>query len=150
IRNRVYMGHAYRGGRVNPNAHPPIVTASEWQAANLAPVRAAARGKHPNLLGGIARCSACRYVLAPTRSSWGSAGISVLSYRCRGTHTAGVCPAPACIDGRKLERHVEAIWRSQMQEEGFVVQPDSEPLQSASEVLAAAEEELASLAADLT
>ena len=88
IRNRVYMGHAYRGGRVNSEAHQPIVTA----AANAAPVRAAARGQRPNLLSGIVRCAACRYVLAPGVSGMGPTQAGVPSYRCRGTHTAGVCP----------------------------------------------------------
>jgi site-specific DNA recombinase len=150
IRNRVYMGHAYRGKRVNPSAHEAIVTLAEWQAANLAPVRAASRGKRPNLLGGIVRCAACRYVLAPGVSGWGSDSLSVPSYRCRKTHTAGVCPEPASINGQKLERHVEAVWRSQIAHEEFLVQPDSASLQSASDALSAAEEELAGFAADLT
>jgi site-specific DNA recombinase len=150
IRNRVYMGHAYRAGHVNPNAHQPIVTAAEWQAANAAPVRGAARGKRPNLLGGIARCAACRYVLAPGKSRFGGTGEDVLGYRCRGTHTAGVCPAPASINARKLERHVEAVWRAQMAGEGFLIQPDTDALQNASEALTAADDELATFAADLT
>jgi site-specific DNA recombinase len=150
IRNRVYMGHAYRAGRVNPHAHPAIVTVAEWQAANLAPVRAVARGKKPNLLGGIARCAGCRYVLAPGKSRWGGTGESMLGYRCRGTHTAGVCSSPASVNARKLESHVETIWREQMATEGFLVQPDSAALQGASDALTAAEEELAGFAADLT
>jgi DNA invertase Pin-like site-specific DNA recombinase len=150
IRNRVYMGHAYRGGQVNTEAHPPIVTVAEWHAANAAPVRAAARGKKPNLLGGIARCAACRYVLAPGKSRFGGTGEDVLGYRCRGTHTAGVCSEPASINARKLERHVEAVWRAQVAREGFLVQEDSTALQNASTALSAAEEELASFAADLT
>jgi hypothetical protein len=74
----------------------------------------------------------------------------VPTYRCRGTHTAGVCPDPASINGRKLERYVEGLWRSQMAQEAFVVQRDSAALQSASAALSAAEEELAMFAADLT
>jgi hypothetical protein len=44
IKNRVYLGWAYRGEQVNRGAHHAIVSLAEWQAANLAPVRAAARG----------------------------------------------------------------------------------------------------------
>ncbi len=150
IKNRVYMGHAYRGESLNRDAHAPIVTAAEWHAANLAPVRAAARGKKPNLLGGIARCAGCRYLLAPGKSSWGASGESVLGYRCRRVHTAGVCPAPAQVNARKLEDYVEAIWREGVASEGFLVQPDSDELESASQALSEAEEELASFAADLT
>jgi hypothetical protein len=126
------------------------VTVAEWQAANLAPVRAASRGKRPNLLGGIARCAACRYVLAPGVSGWGPAGVGAQSYRCRGTHTAGVCPEPASVNASKLERHVEAVWRSQIAHEELLVQADSATLQGASDALSVAEEELAVFAADLT
>jgi site-specific DNA recombinase len=150
IQNRVYMGHAYRGEQTNRDAHPAIVTEAEWHAANAAPVRAAPRGKKPNLLGGIARCAACRYVLAPGKSRFGGTGEDVLGYRCRGTHTAGVCPAPASINARKLERYVEAVWRAQIAQEGFLVQRDSAELESTSMTLSLAEGELASFAADLT
>jgi site-specific DNA recombinase len=150
IRNRVYMGHAYRGDRTNTNAHEPIVTEAEWHAANAAPVRCSPRGKRPNLLGGIARCAACRYVLAPGVSGWGAANAPVPSYRCRAAHTAGVCPEPAAINGRKLETYVEAVWRSQIAQEGFLVQPDSAELESASRALSSAEAELATFAADVT
>ncbi|HEY4896951.1 MAG TPA: recombinase zinc beta ribbon domain-containing protein, partial [Solirubrobacteraceae bacterium] len=145
----VYMGHAYRGDQVNPDAHPPLVTAAEWHAANAAPVRAAPRGKKPNLLGGIARCATCRYVLAPGKSRFGGTGEDVLGYRCRGTHTAGVCPEPASINARKLETYVETVWRSQMADEAFVVQHDNKALQTASEALLTAEEELTVFASDL-
>ncbi len=150
IRNRVYMGHAYRAGRVNTEAHEPIVSVAEWQAANAAPVRAAARGKRPNLLGGIVRCAACRYVLAPGVSGFAPTGEGVPSYDCRKTHTAGVCPEPAHVNARKVESYVEGVWRSQMAGEAFVVKRDSAALQNASEALTEAEEEIASFAADLT
>ena len=150
IRNRVYMGHAYRGEQVNFDAHPAIVTAAEWHAANAAPVRAAARSKKPNLLGGIARCAACRYVLAPGKSRFGGTGEDVFGYRCRGVHTAGVCPEPASINARKLERYVEDLWRSQMAHEAFLIQPDTGDLHEASQALSAAERELAAFAGDLT
>jgi hypothetical protein len=123
---------------------------AEWQAANLAPVRAAARGKKPNLLGGIARCAGCRYVLAPGKSRWGGTGQDVLGYRCRGTHTAGVCAEPASINARKLETYVQAVWREQMTHEAVSVADDTLALQTAAEELAAAEVELAEFAADVT
>lgn len=150
IQNRVYMGHAYRGEQTNLDAHPAIVTAAEWHAANATPVRAEPRGKKPNLLGGIARCAACRYVLAPGKSRFGGTGDDVLGYRCRGTHTAGVCPEPSSINARKLERYVEGVWRAQMAQEAFLIQPDTQRLQEASAALSAAEQELAAFANDLT
>ncbi len=45
---------------------------------------------------------------------------------------------------------MEGVWRSQMAHEAFLVQPDTEALEEASEALAAAETELAEFASDLT
>jgi DNA invertase Pin-like site-specific DNA recombinase len=148
IKNRVYLGYAYRGEHVNRSAHPPIVTPAEWQAANLATVRAGPRGKVPNLLGGIVRCAACRYVLAPGRTHFG--GRDVPNYRCRRLHTAGACSQPASVDARKVERYVESLWREQMAREAVAVQQDSKGLQDAAEQLSLAEEELSAFAADTT
>ena len=151
IKNRVYLGWAYRGEQVNRGAHKAIVSMAEWQAANLAPVRASARSKKPNLLGGIVRCAGCRYVLAPGRARFGGAGgENVLGYQCRTTHTAGVCPEPASIHARKLEAYVEAVWREQMAQEALSVQQDTDALQAAADALSLAEDELAAFAADVT
>ena len=151
IKNRVYRGEAYRGENVNADAHPPIVTVAEWQAANLVPVRAIARGKRQSLLGGFVRCAGCRYLLAPHRlEEIDKPGGRAPVYRCRGTHTAGACTAPASINGRKLEQYVEGVWRAQMAQEALSVQHDSEALQIATEKLSEAETELAAFAADLT
>ncbi len=141
ISMRVYKGEAYRGEKSNPNAHPAIVSVAEWNAAQLAPVMGASRSKQPNLLGGIARCAACRYVLAPTMSGSRDGG-KWPSYRCRGRHTAGVCPSPASVNRRKLDEYVEALWRKQMAGEGVVNVTDSETLRAASAVLSEAEDEL--------
>ena len=149
IKNRVYMGKAYRGENVNPNAHPAIVTAAEWQAANLAPVRAMPRSTKPNLLGGIARCAACRYVLAPQLSRTSTGG-NIPTYRCRIVHTVGVCPEPASVAKHKLEHYVLAAWREQMAQQALTVKHDTESLQAATTALSAAEEELTAFASDLT
>jgi DNA invertase Pin-like site-specific DNA recombinase len=151
LKNRVYRGEAYRGENVNADAHPPIVSIAEWQAANLAPVRAIARGKRQSLLGGFVRCAGCRYLLAPHRVQESEKpGGRAPVYRCRGTHIAGPCTAPASINGRKLEQYVESVWRAQMAEEALTIQHDSDALQSATEKLSEAETELAAFAADLT
>jgi site-specific DNA recombinase len=151
IKNRVYRGEAYRGENVNADAHPPIVSVAEWQAANLVPVRAIARGKRQSLLAGFVRCAGCRYLLAPHRlEAIEKAGGRAPVYRCRGTHVAGACTAPASINGRKLEQYVESLWREQMAQEALTIQQDSKTLQSATEKLSEAEGELAAFAADLT
>lgn len=149
LRNRAYTGVAYRGENVNMNAHEPIVSVAEWQAAQLAPVRSEARGKLPNLLGGVVRCAACRYLMAP-KIAGSSCGGEWPSYRCSTRHTAGRCPAPASINRRKLDQYVESAWRAQIAHMAVSVQQDSETLQKASEALRVAQEELASFAADLT
>ena len=148
IKNRVYLGEAYRGENVNADAHPAIVSAAEWQAANLAPVRAAPRSKKPNLLGGIARCAGCRYMLAPQLSR--TKGGDIPTYRCRTIHTAGVCPEPASIARHKLERYVQTLWSEQMAQQALSVMQDTEALQRAAAALKAAEEELTAFASDLT
>lgn len=149
LKNRAYMGIAYRGENINPDAHQAIVTAAEWHAASLAPVRSERRGKLPNLLGGIARCAACRYVLAP-KIAGSSMGGDWPSYRCRVRHTAGLCPDPANVNRRKLDEFVETSWREQMAQEAVSVQHNSESLQVATDAFDAAQEELATFAADLT
>lgn len=149
VKNRVYMGEAYRGEAINPNAHEAIVTPAEWQAANLAPVRASHRGKRPNLLGGIVRCAACRYVLAP--QVWkGDGSKPTLVYRCREVHSAGACPAPATIVRDAVEQYVEDIWREQMADQALAIKQDSQTLKAATAELEAAEEELRAFASDLT
>jgi DNA invertase Pin-like site-specific DNA recombinase len=150
IKNRVYMGEAYRGKVVNPDAHPAIVSFAEWQTANLAPVRASQRGKRPNLLGGIVRCAGCRYVLAPQTYGSGGRRKPTLAYRCREVHTAGACPDPASIPRETLDSYVEAVWRKQMADQVLSVAQDSQTLQTANAELEAAEEELTAFASDLT
>lgn len=149
LRNRAYTGVAYRGENVNPNGHQPIVSVAEWQAAQLAPVRSEARGKLPNLLGGVVRCAACRYLMAP-KIAGSSCGGEWPSYRCSTRHTAGCCPEPASINRRKLDDFVVAAWREQLAREAVTVQQDSKVLGTATSALSAAQEELALFAADLT
>lgn len=148
IKNRVYRGEAYRGTNVNHDAHPAIVTPGEWQAANLAPVRAIARGEHPSLLGGIVRCAGCRYLLAPHNLANKSNKTPV--YRCRTIHSAGVCPAPASVSAQQLDDYIERLWRQQMADQAVAIQPDSDSLQQATDTLTEAERELDAFASDLT
>ena len=150
VKHRVYLGEAHYGEHVNPKAHEPIVTAAEWHAANNAPVRAAARSKKPNLLGGIVRCATCRYVLHPNQPGGPGTHQYNPNYRCRTIHAAGVCPAPVTVKMARLNDYVQAVWREQMAAEALLVLPDSEALQRATDALSAAEEELAAFAQDLT
>jgi site-specific DNA recombinase len=149
IKNRVYLGEAYRGDAVNADAHEAIVSLGEWQAANHAPVRAAHRSKTPSLLGGIVRCAGCRYVLAPQVYGWGRTN-PTRAYRCRAVHSAGACPEPANIPRDALDNYVESVWRKQMKDQALAVKQDTQTLQAAAEKLQEAEEELAAFASDIT
>ncbi|HEY8303288.1 MAG TPA: recombinase family protein, partial [Solirubrobacteraceae bacterium] len=149
IKNRVYLGEAYRGDTINPNAHEAIVSPAEWHAANLAPVRAAPRGKKPNLLGGIARCAGCRYVLAPQVYGSGKR-TPTPAYRCRTIHSAGACLEPADIKRDVLDLYVETVWREQVANQAVSITHDSQALQASVLALETAEQELADFASDIT
>lgn len=112
---RVYLGEASRyvdqdvddhGPVVNPDAHPPIVTSAEFEAAQADPTIAwgGPGGKEPWLLQGFVRCSGCRYSL-----SLGSGPRGEPLLRCRSKHASGKCPAPAMITKTTLEPYVESM-----------------------------------------
>jgi DNA invertase Pin-like site-specific DNA recombinase len=107
IRNRVYLGEARSGNFTNPDAHRPLVSAAEWEAAQGDRHVSTARRGDGLLLSGIVRCAGCRYLLKPD-SMRGRNGERLGLYRCRGRHAAGKCPAPASILARVLDPHVEA------------------------------------------
>ena len=65
-------------------------------------------------------------------------------------HTAGVCPEPATVKRARLDEYVEAVWREQMAREAVSVQRDSAAIQTATDMLSEAQEELAAFAADVT
>ena len=109
IRNRVYLGEATiptdRNGdmTVKKNAHPPLVTAEEWEAANAVGGRFTPRtGKWAALtrLGGIARCAGCGKPL-----SVGSIRQKSAYYSC----TAEGCTSRTGIRAEELDAYVGAI-----------------------------------------
>jgi site-specific DNA recombinase len=106
IRNRVYLGEARAGKIVNPDAHKPIVSLTEWNAAN------AARGVHPGrsgrstgLLSGLLRCAGCSYAMKPAMGK-SRHGKPFLEYRCKPDKAGGRCPAPAAVKTRVIEPFV--------------------------------------------
>lgn len=106
IRNRVYLGEARAGKLVNPDAHEPIVTLAEWQAANKA------RGVHPGrsrkgtgLLSGVLRCAGCSYAMRPSPGKTRH-GKAFLEYRCQPRKAGGRCPAPASVKANLIEPFV--------------------------------------------
>jgi site-specific DNA recombinase len=111
-----YLGEAHAGDVVNPDAHEPIVTRAEWEAAQSNGKRPPTRASGA-LLAGIIRCAACGYTM--TRSSDGKRGYS--NYNCRKRHGAGICPEPARISERRANEHVEHAFLAWLAEEGIAV-----------------------------
>jgi site-specific DNA recombinase len=109
LSNRAYLGEARSGRFVNKDAHPAIVTESEWHAAQgvrSAPVPRVGQGA---LLSGLLRCSGCRYVMKPD-TMVDRDGSKIRLYRCRGDHAVGRCPEPSSVLGRVIEPHVEELF----------------------------------------
>jgi site-specific DNA recombinase len=106
IHNRVYLGEARAGENVNADAHEPIVTLDEWQAANKARgVYPSRSGKASGLLSGVLRCAGCSYAM---RCSSGKSrhGKPVLEYRCFPRKAGGRCPSPTSVKSSLIESFV--------------------------------------------
>jgi site-specific DNA recombinase len=102
LQNRVYLGELRDGRNVNPEAHPPIVTPAEFDAAQSKVARPARSGGPPALLAGLVRCAGCGHVM--------SRGItSTPVYSCHRDHSGARCPEPAGITVARLDEYVEAI-----------------------------------------
>jgi hypothetical protein len=115
---------------VNSEAHEPLVTRAEFEAAQGTTTVATPRNGDGLLLSGLVRCQGCRYVVKPD-SMKDRDGSTLGLYRCRGRHAAGKCPAPATIMARLLDPYVEAQFLAALGPDG--------PLAEASEANAAIE-----------
>lgn len=111
ISNPVYLGQARAGAHVNEDAHEPLVSRSEWEAAQSAHGTSSPRSGDGRLLSGLIRCAGCRYVMKPDTMR-DRDGSRLVLYRCRGRHPAGKCPAPASVLGRVIEPLVEEAFLS--------------------------------------
>jgi site-specific DNA recombinase len=110
IRNPVYKGQARSGEFVMPNAHEPIVSEEEWQAAqrggkSLGHVRDGSIAGQ-GLLAGIAHCAGCGHKLSLTGSTTRN-GARVANYYCRTHYASGKCGSPAVASTRTLDPYVE-------------------------------------------
>jgi len=105
--NRVYLGEARHGDDiVNPDAHEPIVTLAEWQAANKARgVKPKRSGRATGLLSGILRCAGCSYALNATMNKTRH-GKPFTEYRCKPRKAGGRCPAPTFVKASVIEPFV--------------------------------------------
>lgn len=110
LANVAYLGVARSGEYVNENAHPPIVTPQEFEAANAArtkqPVPPGETTKERFLLG-LARCTGCGKTLKVVRRPRVDGSYAV-SYYCKNQATEA-CPERAFVHADDLESFV-AEW----------------------------------------
>lgn len=149
--SRTYLGEISYGDLVNINAHEPLVTRSEWEAAQRpSNQRREANSDYP--LSGIAVCAGCGQPLVGSRSN------KVRVYRCKYQYsrpygTKVDCPAPTVISAERLEKYVTHELRRAWLESGESYRQskdDSGAAQSAQEALEEAEAELYAFASDTT
>jgi hypothetical protein len=110
VRNPVYLGQARSGHVVNDDAHPPLVSRAEWDAAQTG--RTLLHPRHGEsvatqaLLGGLIRCASCAHTLKISASTT-HAGHRYPTYFCRGRYATGLCQARATIKASTVDRYVE-------------------------------------------
>jgi DNA invertase Pin-like site-specific DNA recombinase len=136
---RTYLGEARGGGVVNPDAHPPLITRGEFEAAQ----QVKADGRHERggaLLAGLIRCASCGHTL--TRKSNGSRGYH--NYKCRKNYGDGVCAAPAGISIARADDYVERKFLALVEAEPVAAagKPADGTLEQRTAALEAAEAEL--------
>jgi DNA invertase Pin-like site-specific DNA recombinase len=148
LRNRVYLGEARSGSVVNREAHEPIVTQAEFDAAQgqrtlLGAAEQSLSAKA--LLKGIVRCAGCGHTLKIAGSFDSLLGRRVPNYYCVGRYAKGHCPARASISAAKLDPYVEAqVLAALGAEGGPLAQPvdASERIEQAARRIHDAEHEL--------
>jgi site-specific DNA recombinase len=146
-KNRAYLGEARQGAIVNPDAHEPIVTQAEFDAAQAG--RTLLKPAHDGsiasqaLLGGLARCAGCGHTLKVTGN--GKPGQRFAVYYCVGRYAKGMCPARASIRASYLDQYVEdQVLDALRSEDGLLAQAveASEQIEEAARALEEAEHEL--------
>ena len=124
IGNPVYLGEARSGKYVNKNAHDPLVTRAEYDAAqgvNKSLFKARDNSVASQaMLGGIARCAGCGHTLKITGNTDRRTGERYPMYCCTGRYASGPCPSRANIRASLLDAYVEAQVLSALEEEGGI------------------------------
>jgi DNA invertase Pin-like site-specific DNA recombinase len=113
VANPVYLGEARMGGHVNPRAHEPLVTRSQWNAAQIHHPGRTKRGTDGARLAGLVFCASCGGRMTPElpgRDPDKGPG----RYKCRPRNASANtdCPAPASarmddLDALVVERFLD-------------------------------------------
>ena len=110
LKNRVYLGELHHGSIVNRGSHLALTDPATWQAAqNPRVIPRRRRDQSATVLGGLLRCAGCQMVMY-TRTITTKKGRNKRIYYCRGSSSAGACPARAWIAGTVAEPYVDATF----------------------------------------
>jgi len=145
VNSRTYLGEVRHGDIVNADAHEPLVTRAEWEAAQSARL-ARPHQRTGSLLAGIIRCAACGYAMSRETSGQRFGDKRYVLYGCRKQHAGGTCPAPTKISDTIVDAYVERAFLDRLASEGFPVVAGDEigrDLDELVDQLEAAEAELA-------
>jgi site-specific DNA recombinase len=149
IKNPVYLGQARSGNVVKDNAHEPIVTRAEFDAAQ-ATTKSVFKQRDGSLaaqamLGGLARCAGCGHTLKITGNTDRKSGQRYPVYYCTGRYASGPCPARANARASLLDADVdEQVLAALQAEDGLLAQAvaASEQIDLAARAVIEAEHEL--------
>ena len=149
IRNPVYLGQARSGTVVKENAHEPIVTRAEFDAAQS--TTKSLFGQRDGsvaskaMLGGLVRCAGCGHTLKITGNTDKRSGERYPVYYCTGRYASGPCPARATARASLVDDYVEERVLSALQREGGLLAQAvaaSEHVEEAAREVSEAEHEL--------
>ncbi len=145
LRNRGYLGEIRAGSVVNAEAHVPLVTFAEFEAAQAASGRPIARSSEPrHLLTGLLRCASCRHTLKPKTIT----GTGAKVYRCMRDHGGGVCPSPATIYASVVEPYVERLLLTEVASRAYRPEAETRAIEEAEREVANTEAELSAWVTD--
>jgi hypothetical protein len=110
VMNRAYLGEARQGAIVNTEAHEPLVSEKEWQAAQPGE-RIILRKEESRsalcVLRGILVCGGCGKRMLVGASRDHKVRPNPPHYYCRGRHSGGRCPARASARHTVIDPYVE-------------------------------------------
>src|SRR5262249_5032940 len=145
VKNPAYLGQARGGSAVKENAHEPLVSRAEFDAAqstrkSLFAQRDGSVASRA-MLGGLVRCAGCGHTLKITGNTDRKSGERYPIYYCTGRYASGPCPARATVRASLLDSLVEnQILLALHAEGGFVAQAiaASEAVEAANRAVAEA------------